>query len=75
VSWAPADHDPQALTAVPTVLTGLGRGILAGGRPARLVWGRAGCGRCVARQAEVALVSQGPRRGTPPPLVPDLVAA
>jgi hypothetical protein len=56
VSWEQAEHDQQALTAVPTVLTGLGRGILAGGRPARLVWGREGGGRFVARQAELESV-------------------
>ena len=56
MSWEQADHDQQALTAVPTVLTGLGRGILAGGRLARLVWGREGCGRFVARQAELESV-------------------
>jgi hypothetical protein len=75
VSGAQTAHDQPALPAVPTVLTGLGRGVLAGGRPARLVWGRARGGRCVARQAAWAAVSQGPRRWTPPPIVPDRGAA
>ena len=56
MSWEQAEHDQQALTAVPTVLTGLGRGVLAGERPARLIWGREGGGRFVARQAELESV-------------------
>ena len=68
-----ADHDQQALTAVRTERTGLERGILAGERPALPVWGREGCGRFVARQAELELVQERTMDGTPEPIIADFV--
>jgi hypothetical protein len=67
------DHDQQALTAVWTEPTGLERGILAGGRLALPVWGLEGCGRCVARQAELELVQERAMDGTPEPIIADFV--
>jgi hypothetical protein len=58
---------------VRTELTGLERGILAGGRLALPVWGLAGCGRCMARQAELELVQERTMDGTPEPIIADFV--
>ena len=63
----PADHDPHARTAVRTAWTGLERGIRAGGRRTLAVWGRAGGGRCVARQAARAWVPARTLDGPPAP--------
>jgi hypothetical protein len=68
-----ADHDQHALTAVRTELTGLERGIRAGERLALPVWGREGCGRFVACQAELELVQERPMDGTPEPIIADFV--
>jgi hypothetical protein len=68
-----ADHDPQALTAVRTELTGLERGIRAGGRLTFPVGGLAGCGRFVARQAELEVVQERTMDGTPEPILADFV--
>jgi hypothetical protein len=68
-----AAHDPQALTAVRTELTGLERGRLAGGRLTLPVSGLEGCGRFVARQAELEVVEERTREGTPEPIRADFV--
>jgi hypothetical protein len=78
--WSPlgpraqADHAQPALTAVRTARAGRERGRRAGERPALPVWGRAGGGRAVARQAALAVGQERTLDGTPAPIRADWVA-